>query len=265
MRLGIIIILVIIINMLDTLAYGARIAGVKTKSPTMAASLFNLLALVSRIANLIQLPLLAVLVDRAIAANAQDALLPVFRVVILANSVGTLLGIFLIPTFVNVIMQGIYALEKFGSVPSAFVGGLKGGVFRKAMHSFRLPAKRHLHLLNINGLPKYFLVANLLLTAIYSVGILAAIYAGCLVPEYRLTASNLSGIINGLATIFLVIFVDPVTALLQDQIIQGKREETDLKRAVSLLLGGRFLGSLLAQFLFLPAAHVVVLITYFIS
>ena len=50
-----------------------------------------------------------------------------------------------------------------------------------------------------------------------TIGVLAASYASALAPQYARTAMTLSGVINGVGTLLLVLLVDPVSALITDQ------------------------------------------------
>lgn len=50
---------------------------------------------------------------------------------------------------------------------------------------------------------------NMIITAIYTIGVLSALYAALIAPEIASTAMMASGLINGIATILLVIFIDP--------------------------------------------------------
>jgi hypothetical protein len=108
-------------------------------------------------------------------------------------------------------------------------------------------------------------VLNLIITSISTIGVLAAIYAGALVPHYRITASQLSGIINGVATILLAVVVDPQAAIITDQTLQGLRESQEANTMVAFLVGGKILGTLLSQIIFLWAAEMVVFITKIIA
>ena len=260
LRLGIIMSLVAFINTVDTLAYGARLAGVRTRSPSLAMSLFNIVALASRTANLIQLPLVASIVDKYLQAGEGGSLLWTFRIILFSNSLGVLIGILLIPPAVRMFTWGIVKMEETQSVPVVIFGFLRPENIKKAAH-LPLPGFRHLKFLQWQNLPRTFILTNPILVAIYSVGVLAAIYAGYLVPEYRLTASQLSGIINGAATILLVTVVDPVSALILDDTLKGKKSEGELKAAIGFLAAGRFAGTLIAQALLLPAAHFIAIVT----
>jgi len=260
LRLGVIIALVAFINTVDTLAYGARLAGVRTRSPSVAVSLFNIVALASRTANLIQLPLVASIVDKHLQAGEGGALLGIFRIILLSSTLGVLIGILFIPLAVRMFTWGIIKMEETQSVPVVIFGFLRPENIKKAVH-IPLPGLRHLRILEWQNLPRTFIFSNPILVSIYSVGVLAAIYAGYLIPEYRLTASQLSGIINGVATILLVTIVDPVSALILDDTLKGKRSEGQLKAAIGFLAAGRLAGTLIAQALLLPAAHLIAFVT----
>ncbi len=264
LRLSIVMVLVAFINMIDTLAFGARLAGVRTHSPSLAMSLYNIVALAARTANLIQLPLVASIVDKSLQAGEGGSLLLIFRLIILANSLGTLVGILFLPLSVRAFTWGIAKMEKFHSVPVVVIEFLRPANIKKAAH-VPLAGVRHLKHLQFSRIPHTFIFTNPILVSLYSVGVLASIYAGYLIPEYRLTASQLSGIINGIATILLVVIVDPISALILDDTLKGKREESELKSAIGLLAGGKFLGSLLAQILLVPAAQIIAFITRVIT
>ena len=54
----------------------------------------------------------------------------------------------------------------------------------------------------------------MIITAIYTIGVLSALYASLLAPDRASTAIMASGLINGAATILLVIFIDPKISVL---------------------------------------------------
>ena len=77
-------------------------------------------------------------------------------------------------------------------------------------------------------------------------------------PELARTATTLSGVINGVGTVLLVILIDPVSALITDQALRGSRPVSEVSHIVVWQVVGRFLGTLLAQVVFFPAALLVV-------
>jgi len=55
-----------------------------------------------------------------------------------------------------------------------------------------------------------------------------------------------------------IILIDPVSALITDQALRGKRPASEVSHTVVWQVKGRFIGTLLAQLLFFPAALLVV-------
>jgi len=65
-------------------------------------------------------------------------------------------------------------------------------------------------------LPWSVVALNTLAMAVWSVGVFAALYAGYLRPELRVTASQMSSVVNGIATILMFAFIDPYLSLMTD-------------------------------------------------
>ena len=107
-------VLVIAINVVSTLSYAVRIAGVRTGRIAFALSLFNLLVLFSRSSNAILAPLLSKRTEMAIQSEATPDPGD-FRVLLFAAAVGTLIGAALIPTFQRLITR---AVQRFDRRPS---------------------------------------------------------------------------------------------------------------------------------------------------
>lgn len=253
-----------IIHAIDALSYSVRPAGVRTGRLALALSLFNVIALASRSANLVQAPLLGSLVDFAIQHGDVARLRADFRDVLLAATVGAIVGAAAIPTFVRVFTRGILAFEAAGSVGSLFWRMLRIRTLLAMTRDVRPPGPDLGRHLDWRGLPKGFLVLNVVITAVYTTGVLAALYAGALVPDFRTTATQLSGVINGFATVLFVTSVDPVAALITDQVMAGKRPRGQVNAMAALLALTKVLGTLVAQLVFIPAADVVVWVTHHI-
>ena len=95
-------------------------------------------------------------------------------------------------------------------------------------------------------------------SAAVTVGVVASLYAGYLAPEFRVTASQLSAVVNGLATILLFALIDPQLSVMTDDVVAGKVDEPMFRRTIVWLSLSRVAGTLLAQLLFVPAALLVV-------
>ena len=99
---------------------------------------------------------------------------------------------------------------------------------------------------------------NVIATALWTVGVFAALYAGVLDPGVRVTSSTLSSIINGGATVMMAVFIDPHMSGMTDDVIEGKIDESQFRRAVVWLVGSRLAGTLMAQLLLVPSAVLIV-------
>ncbi|MEW6183500.1 MAG: lipid II flippase Amj family protein [Bacillota bacterium] len=272
--------LTVLVHLINTLIYSVRLSGVRTGRLATAYSLFNIIFLIASSANMIQAPLLSSLVERAInrgiaalpSRASLDVLLasPVYqqellsldhsiRLVIIAATVGTILGGLLIPAFVQVFSRAILLFEEIGSVPRLIIFSLSPRRFYKALKTMRPAAPQTLRkvIRERSGIPKGFLVLNIVVTGVYTTGVLSALYAGALFPHYRATATLLSGIVNGVAAVLLATAVDPTVAMITDQALRGKREEKDVRQMATYLAVTRFLGTLLAQVIFVPGAILI--------
>ncbi|MDA8097884.1 MAG: lipid II flippase Amj family protein [Clostridia bacterium] len=280
-RLLIVIALTSVIHLINTLIYSVRLSGVRTQRLATAISLFNVIFLISSTANMIQAPLLSAIVERSINTALDGVAVPGrlnefvdtpayqvqlgllaedIRLVILAATLGTIIGALMIPTFVRVFSRLILIFDEIGSVPRLVLLILfSPRRLRRAMDYVQVPSmseiRRTAH--ERIGLPKGFLVFNVVVTGIYTTGVLSALYAGALFPDYRSTAVLLSAIVNGFATVLLATIVDPTAARITDQAIRGVRPERDVQMMVFWLAVSRLAGTVLAQLLFVPAALLI--------
>lgn len=249
------IFLTIIIHFIDTLSYAVRLNSVKSGNFALSLSLFNLIALGSRTANLFQGPLIGQLIDKSIKASYDP--IDYVRQVVFATTAGTLLGILFIPTFLRLFSKAIGRLEITGSVPGLVVQSLSLGNIKHIARSITKPSKRMLEGLKFKNIPIKLLLLNVLITGVYTIGVLSAYYSAIYVPENRLAASASSGMINGAASILLTLFIDPKAALITDEAYRGKREYGDVKALVVMLIGTKLIGTILGQLLLMPAAKLI--------
>ena len=67
------------------------------------------------------------------------------------------------------------------------------------------PAKANITQIKLDKqFPWRIFILNIFAVAILTIGVLSAVYASYLNPDYRSTASNLSAFINGFATILML-------------------------------------------------------------
>ena len=252
--------LTFIIHIIGTLAYSVRIAGIRTRRIAVSLALFSILMLLSRTSNSFLGPFLAKRVETGIDQHVAASILLVdFHWLLLSASLATVLGAILIPTFQRAFCRAVEHFQVHRSVPKLLLHAVfKGGLsYLKTSASLPKPA-------NVTGLREKSGVSvsmtamNVIATALWTVGVFAALYAGVLDPSVRVTSSTLSSIINGGATIMMAVFIDPHMSGMTDDVIEGKIEESQFRRAVVWLVGSRLAGTLIAQFLLVPSAVVIV-------
>lgn len=248
--------LTLVIHLVDTLAYSVRLNSVKSGKFALSMSLFNIFVLISRTANMFQAPLIGGLIGFSIIKGIDP--INDIRLVILSSTIGTVLGIVLIPTFLKVFSKAVDRLEVKGSVPSIVVEALSISNIKRIVKNTTKPRKKMFHSLRYREIPKRLLLLNTMITAIYTIGVLSAYYAAFFIDaEYQLAASASSGMINGIATILLTLLVDPQSAIITDQAMRDKRPYGDVKALVIMLIGTKLLGTLIGQVLIYPAAIII--------
>lgn len=272
-----------LIHLVNTLIYSVRVSGVRTGRLATAISLFNVIFLLSSTANMIQGPLLATIVEGAIRRGGLagvtesmersmqfpgrymeqvGALAGDIRLVILAATLGTVLGWLLLPLFGEVFVRAITLFERTESVPGMLfmaatsprkvvrsLAGVHKGAARYGRECSRTGTARNI--------PWLFLAMNVIVTGVFTTGVLSALYAGALYPGYRASATMLASIVNGAAQVLFATVVDPTAARITDQAMRGDRAESDVRRMAHYLAGTRLLGTVLAQAIFIPAAYVI--------
>ena len=121
-RIQLVALLTAVIHLTDTLFYAVRLSGVRTRRLITAISLYQLIALLAGIANMVQAPLLSAIVEQAINAGqaAHQAnlqyLLGGIRLIILSASVGTIAAAGIAPIFIFFMNRAVFIYERTGSV-----------------------------------------------------------------------------------------------------------------------------------------------------
>ena len=261
----IVIVLTFIIHLISTLSYSVRIVSTRTRKIAISFALFNIMVLISRTSNSFQAPLLAKWIEENINLGIHPGTLEI-RFIILSTSIATLLGALLIPTFQRLLSKAVVNFSIHKSVPKLLLHSFTKSGIRQIKQEIKLPDKGNFELLSgkINKFPVRIFIYNSIAVAILTVGVLSSLYAGFLTPELRTTASTLSSIVNGFATILLFVFIDPYLSVLTDEVIEGKYKETDFRKTIRLMVSSRFAGTLLAQFLLVPFARFIAEIAKFL-
>jgi hypothetical protein len=258
-KLILISLFLLLISTIETLAYATRLSGVRVGLIASALSLFNTIVLVSRFSTMFQQPLTGKLIKEAPHHDKLHFIAEQYRVLIGTSTIGTLVGILLLPTFIALFSRAIIQLsaEKGSIVNLTKKWGNARGL-KRVVGYFRFPRVHYLKGLKLRLFPRRLFVFNVLITAIYTVGVLSSLYASVLSPENAAAAIMSSGIINGVATILLALFVDPKASVLADSVAKKQISYVYLKNYSVAMVGSKLLGTLLAQLLFIPAAYYIV-------
>jgi hypothetical protein len=252
--------LTFLINLITTLSYSVRIVGIRTGRIAVSFALFNILVLISRTANGFQAPLLANTIETNINSGAGPDLLN-FRLIILSCTVASIIGGLLIPSFQRILSIAVDRFSIYKSVPKVLIHGFTKTGMTSIKESIVIPSTRNISSLKISqDFPWKVFIMNVVAVAIVTIGVLSALYAGYFTPEYRSTASNLSAIINGLATILMFVFIDPFLSVMTDEVVLGKTSESLFRKYIVYMVIARVAGTLIAQIVFLPAAKLISLV-----
>ncbi|WP_042357143.1 lipid II flippase Amj family protein [Bacillus rubiinfantis] len=258
-KVVIISLFLLIITMIETLAYSTRISGARVKLIATALSLFSTLVIVSRFSTMIQQPLTAKLIAEAPPLHKLHFIEEQYRILIAVTSIGVLLGILLFPTFITIFSRAIVQLSnQRGSIIGLLVHHFNREGISKLLHCFRMPRLTYLKGITLKTIPKRLFIINIIISAVFTIGVLSSIYASMLVPkDYAQAALMSSGIINGVATILLTLFIDPKASVLADRVMKREVDYIYLKSYSLTMITSKFFGTILAQLLFIPAAYYV--------
>lgn len=262
LQVKLVFLLTFLIHLMSMLSYAIRIAGVRTRRIAVSLALFNVLLLVSRTSNTFQAPLLAKHVEQNILAGSTAGIETDLRWLILAATLASVVGLIAIPTFQRVFGRAIESLGAHRSMLRLLLRSVSFSALRHLRNSVRMPAKENLTRLSWKQAPWNMLIYNALASALLTVGVFASLYAGYLRPELRVTANNLSPVVNAASTVLLFVFIDPYISLLTDDVAAGRTSEAQFRRCIVLLGTSRMIGTMLAQLVLTPAARLIAAVSY---
>lgn len=264
-QLLLICLLTAIINLIGALAYAARIAGIRTGRIAMSFALFNLLVLVSRMSNSFLGPFLAKRIELRLASGGGEALAGDFRLVLWSASLAVLAGILLVPTAQRLFARAIGWFQNNRSTGRLLLHTASPSGLMAIRQSLKIPSAENLRdLRRPKGVSWSVLLANMLAQALLTVGVLASLYAGYLNPEFRVTASQLSAVVNGFATILLFALIDPQLSVMTDDVVEGRMDAALFRRAIIWVSLSRLAGTVAAQLLFIPASLAIAWVANFV-
>ena len=252
-----VIILTFLINLITTLSYSVRIVGIRTGRIAVSFALFNILVLISRTANGFQAPLLSNSMEKNLKLGIDINLFD-FQLIIFSCTIATIAGGLLIPSFQRILSVAVDRFSVYKSVPrTIFHGFTKGGIMY-IKESFVPPDIRNITQIDFSkNFPWKVFLMNVIAVAIITVGVISSLYAGYLNPDFRMTSSTLSSVINGFATILLFVFIDPYLSIMTDEVVLGKCKESLFRKYIVYMVLARIIGTLVAQIIFVPSAKLI--------
>ncbi|WP_180062670.1 lipid II flippase family protein [Acinetobacter sp. YH12114] len=205
-------ILFCLIHFVEFTSYLSRIAGLTVGYPMLGYSFQQMFFVGTRFLFIALMPLIGYMVDKQIPTN--DYLNMLFACMLLAS----------ISYVIVFFFRGVF-IEKISKLVL-----IKSGSEQAQINYFNS--------FSFEGLLKY--KKNIFLSAIvfcgYSLGVFIAFYFALIFHEYRTTLSQLSGVINGFATVLLTFIIEPKLAKSFDE------KNKDCINLLYSVLFGRFLG-----------------------
>lgn len=255
----IVLLLTFIIHLISTLSYSVRIVGTRTRKIAISFALFNIMVLISRTSNSFQAPLLAKWVENNINLNINPGTYEI-RLILFVATLATIFGALLIPTFQRILSKAVMNFSVHKSMPKLILHSFTKTGIKQLRKEISIPNRENLSINSKAKFPLKIFIFNVLAVAILSVGVLSSLYAGFITPELRTTASSLSAIVNGFATILMFVIIDPYLSILTDEVVEGKFAESEFRRTIRYMVFARVIGTILAQLLLVPFAHFIALV-----
>ncbi|MFN8608604.1 MAG: DUF2837 family protein [Vulcanimicrobiota bacterium] len=256
-----IIALNVLITTCSSTTYAARVSAVMTRQVALALAVYNFFFLVTRLSQQVYAPLLGSLSDFLVKTGQVDKLEWQFRGIIAGATAGSLLGLLLLPTFVEVINQAVRQLLIHKSIPKVLARCLRPSAWPTIIGCLKPPGLLGVRPSDLKRIPNFFLIGNVLVLSIHTMGMFAAVCAGAYLRSTSESAASaatlLSSVVNGVATITLSLVVDPTSSRITDQCEREQRAMIDIKATAVFLLLGMFFGTVLSQVFFTPARWVI--------
>src|SRR6266516_1689119 len=143
-QVKLVFLLTFVIHLISMLSYAVRIAGVRTRRIAVSLAMFNVLLLVSRTSNTFQGPLLAKHVERSILSGTRPGIESDFRWLLVAATLGSLVGMVSIPTFQRLFARAIGHLGSHRSFPRLLLRSVSLSGLRDIMTSLSVPVRENI-------------------------------------------------------------------------------------------------------------------------
>jgi hypothetical protein len=164
----------------------------------------------------------------------------------------------MIPSFQRLLSIAVEKFSIYKSVPRVIFHGFSKSGITSIKENLVIPSSKNISKLDLGKeFPWKVFIMNVIAVAIVTVGVLSSLYAGYFNPEFRTTASSLSAIINGVATILMFVFIDPFLSVMTDDVVLGKTKESLFRKYIVYMVIARVIGTFIAQLILIPAARLI--------
>jgi hypothetical protein len=184
---------------------------------------------------------------------------------VFAGTLGMIAFALMLPWFLYLFERGVRSFERRGSIPHSLFRLADPAVIRDVVFSYRLPTVQRLTSFSLAALPKRLLIFNVVIYAVYSIGVVASFYASLLDLSAARTALSLSGIINGIGTVAFTLFVDPTASLITDEAVRKARPIEHVRSMVFYLTLTAIIGTLVSQLILWPSAKLIEIVAHFFT
>jgi Amj-like protein len=128
-----------------------------------------------------------------------------------------------------------------------------------------VPHYREVFGFSTRNIPARLLIFNVVVTAAYAIGVVAAYYASVIDVDVARTAVTISGIVNGIGTVAFTFFVDPTSSMIVDEAVKGERPHEEVKAMVFYLSLTAIVGWIVSQALLFPAAWLIAAVAHLVN
>ncbi len=234
--------IIVLVNIFWVFGFFVRLVGIETMKWSISNTIYQIINIIPQAIGLIQVPMITLFTETAINKN-QILTSSFYQKIILYNFLGTFIGLFLMPLFMNYMKYLINILyEESSSKKFITYKLLKEFNFKFSKNNFnRYFSGRKFKF-------GYFYILNTVIGYLLAIAFPLCVYIGYQIPAYRASLISLVSVIIGFATILNIFFIELKISITSDKIINNLLDIVVLKDTLFNCILGRLTGILLGLF-----------------
>ena len=228
-----------VIQLIETISFGSRLAGKLSNRLSLGTTLQHSVYVTSRLF----LPPLLLALSYLIESGLQIRYFLLTSIILVSIGFLASLLVFIKFNFFQLLFQHVFKLyDEAGSIPIAILRVI-----------FRRKKIKKIQVINMESPPKITMLSfkKIMTSALayffLSTGFLISFSIAILIPEYRMTVSQLTTVFHGVGAIILAMYIDPMIC---DSLDENIKSDKWLENIYSIFIG-RLLAYLLAIGVFL--------------